>query len=164
MRRIRFSIAGLMAFSLVIALECVALRVVATWRGADEFLELGLLPMLNLLALGLFLIARQVRTRGESQPFLLGFEVIGWPVVMAFALIAMTNETLILKYIEFAAAPIERVFDLLDADYNLVVWQALSGLFVAIILFLPQALLALAGGWITQKLGLVITRRALPPV
>ncbi len=82
MRLPRFSIAGLMALTALIALDCLATRV--GWDSNDvrvALLYFGVLPWLNVLLIGLAVL-RGRRRRGEPTAFLVGFEAFGWSVLV----------------------------------------------------------------------------------
>ena len=80
----RPSIRTMIVLVLVIAADCAVLRYVlggAVERPGIEFGILGVLPMVNVLALGLYRISR----RRDGLPFLIGFEAFGLLAVSVFA-------------------------------------------------------------------------------
>ena len=80
----RLSIRTMIVLVLVIAADCAVLRYVlggAVERPGIEFGILGVLPMVNVLALGLYRISH----RGDGLPFLIGFEAFGLLAVSIFA-------------------------------------------------------------------------------
>jgi hypothetical protein len=90
----RVSIRGLMAAVILVALDCVAVRVYnEEWRRWPDFGDLavfGLLPMANILILAA--LALRADPSGPRRPFLIGFLACGWTgwlLTLAAAVVAM---------------------------------------------------------------------------
>src|SRR5262249_37582766 len=90
MRGRPITVAGLLLATAFLAFDLAAVELVRrerSWYSGDARLLVVVLPTINALALGLYLLRRQLALRGEVAPFLVGFQAAGWPAVAA-ALIA----------------------------------------------------------------------------
>ncbi len=162
MRLPRFSIAGLMALTALIVLDCLATRV--GWDSNDvrvATLYFGVLPWLNVLLIGLAVL-RGRRRRCEPAAFLVGFEAFGW-AVLAFSV------TLIFVFTAACESAIEGIDRLLGPLMNVMPPLGfVAAIAIAIaILTLPQLIAAVAGGLLTRHYRLVMERRrprAIPSV
>lgn len=89
MRMLRFSIADLMGLTLLAALDCLAFLTVDAREDTAYFgLFFGVLPLANVLVVGLVVLARK-RRRGGPAVSLAGFQVAGWMVLALHALWAL---------------------------------------------------------------------------
>ena len=154
MRPPRFSIAGIMALTALIALDCLATRV--AW-GVDDIrvamLYFGELPWLNILLIGL-LVLRGRRRRGQPAAFLVGFEAVGWAVLLLSVILT------------FAFPPVcdavigglsRRLAPLMIARPPV---GYVAGIAAAMaILALPQLIAAIVGGLLHRRYRVRIERR-----
>jgi hypothetical protein len=147
---LRLPIAWLMAIVALAALNFGAFRAASDDpAGPDRLLCMAVLPMANVLAVGL-LIGR--RHRG-SRRFLVGFEAFG-AAAFAFVVAAiLSGEGWVWSYVTLATGPLRATlgptgggkwstFRLLGARSFLSLWATL-----------PQLTLALTGGFASRKFG-----------
>lgn len=163
MKRLSASIGSLMIVIAIIAAvwrAMGALRV--TGRGGTAYegqgaFTFGVPPMAGVLAIGLLLILRGLRRIGECSAFLVGFEVFGTVALLIFLTISIWSDgDLLLRYHE---ATLLSMSEFLGDESSRIAFL----LGWPLLLLFPQLLLALVGGWLSQKLGtkLVIDRRHL---
>jgi hypothetical protein len=155
MRPPRFSISGLMALTVLIALDCLVVRAVLIDNTSEARLLFffGGVPWLNILAIGLFLLRRRWRRR-EPLAFLVGFEAVGWAVfAIHLALIGASPSEYIHALTKLTAPldPLAGVF----FPAGLVVACAI----VMSILTLPQWVVAFVGGMLARRYRIRIERR-----
>jgi hypothetical protein len=171
MKRLRISIAALMAAVAIVAID------VAVWRSVDlnkangesVFMYCaGVLPMASLLILvGLVSTPNLVRGRG-LMPFVFGFEAAGWAIVFAFiSWYSLATET-VLGYASAIAASI-RPFISPSVEQAPEWFRFFAELaFGALLFSLPQLAVALIGGLLASKFGITArfgrqgTRLAVP--
>ena len=154
MRLPRFSIAGIMALTALIALDCLATR--AVWNVSDiRFIMLyfAALPWLNVLLIGLTVL-RGRRRRGEPAAFFVGFEAVGWAVLMLFVI-------LIFAFPSVWEAVIEGLNEFLGPLMNVMPPVGfVAGIAVGMaILSLPQLIAAVAAGLLHRRYRVRIERR-----
>ncbi len=83
MRMPRLSIADLMGLPVLAALDCLAFLTVDAREDTRYFgLLFGVLPLANVLALGLIVLARR-RRGGDPAASLTGFQAAGWTILAA---------------------------------------------------------------------------------
>jgi hypothetical protein len=100
-----------------------------------------------------------LHARGECSPSLLGFAAAGWPAIFVLVLVAALDETAMCRYLHFAAAPLFHAMRQRSFDFNAPVWRLVVPTIMSVILSLPLFLVALAGGWLASRYGLVIACR-----
>ena len=156
MKAFRFSIAWVMVFVGLAALNFAVLRAVSDDRGpASELLALGALPMENVLAVGLLI---GYRRRG-SRPFLLGFEAFGaMALVLYIGLASCFRDETVIPYLDLFLIPIERF---IGRDRP-IIFIPLAISVCVVILGLPQGAFALIGGFLSRKYRITITKRPDP--
>lgn len=160
----RITVPGLLVVAAILAVDMAAfelLRRTAHWNSWEAEVLLSILPPINALAIGLYLLVRQLRLRGEVRPFLVGFEAAGWTAV-AVVLIAELSYNMFLfpykqwvlpsfwrfwgYYIEWPGGIPDQRQESMDLGFVVI---ALAGL----------ALLAAAfGGWFVRLLGVSVVR------
>ena len=87
MRMPRLSIADLMGLTVLAALDCLAFLTVNARKDTAYFgLFFGVLPLANVLAVGLIVLARR-RRRGDPAASLAGFQAAGWMILRCTALV-----------------------------------------------------------------------------
>jgi hypothetical protein len=90
--RFRCSIAAIMATVVLVALDCIAIRTPLSGRSPTAgMLLLGGLPTANILAAGLLTLLSDRSWRCVSRPWLVGFEVVGWTVLLLYASCACSH-------------------------------------------------------------------------
>jgi hypothetical protein len=145
-----------MVFVAIVALNFTAIRVVMDHsRPTSDLLGLGVLPMANILAVGLLIGHR----RRGSRPFLLGFETFGAAALALYVVLAscLRDETVI-PYLNLALDPlIENII----GRFPLFVFIPIAYSVATVLLALPQMVLALIGGFLSREYRITITRR--PP-
>jgi len=146
--RLHFRIATLFLVVAVLALDFARVRLLHPANGRSVFafaaqgFDLGVLPMANVLAFGLY---RMLSRREAAGPFLAGFEVCGLGAVVAFMAwcwAAPKSVVVLIVPLYFAWT---RVRPLSPSDPSILVVGAVS--FV-----LPQLLIATLGGWVARRL------------
>jgi hypothetical protein len=87
MRRHRFSIATLMLLVVLVALDCAAFRALTGPQNGliANLIAYGILPMANILALGLPPLPGGRLVGARQRPFWVGFEVFGWAALFLFS-------------------------------------------------------------------------------
>jgi uncharacterized protein YggT (Ycf19 family) len=154
MRPSRFSIAGIMALTALIALDCLVTR--AVWGFNDirvAMLYFGGLPWLNVLVIGLAVL-RGRRRRNEPAAFLVGFEVVGWAMLVSFVTLIFASTLvceLVMGWLERLLNPLAEM----TPPLGLVAAMASA----MTILTLPQLIVAVAGGLFTRRYRIRIERR-----
>jgi hypothetical protein len=125
-----------------------------------------LLP-LNFLSIGLVRMGRQLVRSGECGPFSVGFQALGWPATLTFALACLAvlggNGGWLGKYVEIAAVPFQ---SMLDASGGRTWFQAhpesavaIEVLFLLIVLGGPLLIIPLLGGLVFRRFGITLIRR-----
>ena len=155
MRPPRFSIAALMALTAVVAVDCLLNRLAwHPWNATGILFFFGGLPMFNILAIGLLFLTRKMR-RGESATFLVGFEVVGWFLLLlsGWAAGVVADEAVdILGRFTLPLMPLAGV----APPLGLAVAQGL----VMVMLTVPLVIVATAGGLVNRRYRIRIERRA----
>jgi hypothetical protein len=115
---------------------------------------IGVVPMACVLTYGLFIGCSDLLRRARCHPFLVGFEVFGWASLFALA--------------SFMAVNFETQFRLLDRLDPLTQYALQTSTleykdpkiltFHVIVIGLPELIVALIGGWVTNSLGIVVAR------
>jgi hypothetical protein len=158
----RFRIAWVMVAVAIAALDFTAIRVClnAPSRWGEDFL-LGVLPMVNVLGVGL-LIGQQ---RPQSRPFFLGFETFGAMALALYVVLTLVfvdpwgastpYGDLISSYLDPVVSPIEAI---IGRDRPFVFIPTIC---LAIVLMLgwPQVAFALIGGFLSRRYKVIIVRR-----
>ena len=155
----RLSIANLMA---VVALIAIDISLIKSQDWYSLILLAGFLPLANILAISGLAAIRGALWRNEVTPFLFGFQVSGWTALFVY--------TIISNYPSFVATSLMdlqlRLEDLICdnlvslrlisrmglSDHDKAIYLASLG-FVYLV---PQLLIALAGGWISSRLGIKV--------
>jgi hypothetical protein len=128
----------------VVALNLTAMRAVSDIRSHTNnhgvaILALGVLPMANILAVGLLIGRRQ---RG-SRPFLLGFEAFGAAALVVYlALVGFFAEGSVMPYLYLVLNPLAKTIGL-----HIPVFYSVT----AVMLGLPQLAFALIGGVLSRQ-------------
>lgn len=154
MRLPRFSIAGLMALTALMALDCLAVR--AAWHSNEIRVILLFfvgLPWLNVLVLGLATLRKRWRSR-EPLAFLVGFMVVGW-LLLALDVVVILDR----------GSDLEAPFNALTAPLDPLVELVFpAGLAIALgivmaVATLPQLIVAIVGGALNRRYRLRVERR-----
>jgi hypothetical protein len=121
-------------------------------------LTIGALPMAFILFHGLVVGCSDIVRRGRCRPFLLGFEFVGWAMVLAYVSFMA---------VEFQAGfrPVARLAPLTEHALGLPVFYLSKPKVVAfqtLVLTAPQLVVALVGGWVTHSLGITVVRERRP--
>jgi hypothetical protein len=164
MKRFRVPLVGLMAVVAALAINLALVRAYGIY-GVEEatvcFL-CGVLPMASLLILAAALEVPTLVRGGPLPPFLLGFEVLGWAMALAFITWYSLAPSLLLKLAEYLLLHAWPDFDV--HVRKLPKWCESPVAYAAggIIFLPPQLLIALLGGWLNRKLGFTIRLDRLP--
>jgi hypothetical protein len=155
--RTRPSIAGIMALTLMVALNCMAARAMLG-LGSITPLLVGGLPMTNALALGLYLL-RRGEPRGKKRRFLVGFEVAGSAALSLYTTSCIWGEDLLGGYIDWMFSVARDVIPANALKPTSV--PVASVLLILAFLTVPQLILALTAGWLAAFLRLRNTTAGL---
>ena len=148
----RFRIAWVMVAIAIAALDFTAIRMASDRIiPSGELLELGALPMANVLAVGLLIGQR----RRGSRPFLLGFEAFGAMALAVYVVLAGFSPHRVIDYLELLLDPIRRTIGL-DRTVALIATIYPVGV---VMLGLPQLAFALIGGFLSRRYKITIIRR-----
>jgi ABC-type proline/glycine betaine transport system permease subunit len=149
--RNRFSIAVLMAVVFFVAVDFAIVR--AFWTSPEPLglvVSLTTLPMINLLLLVLPKLSR----RGGDRSFWLGFEAVGWLMVIGVVLLGWFQA-------DPFFAPIDWVNQHDPFEHGSVPETAFLITFVVLFYTTPQVLAAMFGGRLLARYRVVIDRRSL---
>ena len=150
MRRLRFSIFDLMVLVALVAIDLVVLRLLEEARFKyhefTELITLGILPMANVLALGMMRLIRARSGEDGIRRFWAGFGTFGGVALLLF-----------LVCISFTSHSLHEVIDawirpLLNGGRPVIH-------IILPALLLPQLAFALFGGWMNSRFRVVISRR-----
>jgi hypothetical protein len=168
MRVRTITVAGLLLTTALLAFDMAAVELVRrekSWRPGNARLLVEVLPAVNALALGLHRLRRQLALRGEASPFLVGFQVAGWPAVAA-ALIAWLGFSDQMFYYERWArahlAAIWHEYVMWDGGFTHDHWDGITVGFDVFAMAAPQLLLAALGGCAAAFLGVVVVKGPAP--
>ncbi len=129
---------------------------------AGALIVFGSMPMASILVLGIPNLVRGATGRCKIRPFLVGFEGVGWTVLLVYTGSAVLFAESMAESITAAAL---FLFSLIGLDTAASGTDAAGQLFVVfffvMFLLLPQLFVALVGGWLNQrfKIRIVIERR-----
>ena len=145
MRLPRVSIGMLMAIVGFIAVQIAVARHFLLSEGYVS--ALFILPVVTVLGLGALFVVRDLCRKGETTPFLVGFEAIGGST-LCFAV--QLSPLWLRATLRFARilAPLFPTF--LGVEYP-------ERLLLVTLCSIPIFLLAVAGGWLAKKLGVRLT-------
>jgi hypothetical protein len=137
----------------IAALNFTVIRVVLDHpNNTSTLLSLGVLPMANILAIGLLIGHR----RRGSRPFLLGFEVFGATALALYvALVSCFCEEAMMPYLHIFLDPLEKIL----GQHPFVVLVATLCSVAVVMLVLPQVAFALIGGLLSRKYRITVSRR-----
>jgi hypothetical protein len=154
MRLPRFKISWIMAFVALVAIDLAVVRLVAPFRRPDvgdrhttaviDALAYGVLPMANILAIGLLIAYRQP----ERRPFLWGFEAFGMIALCLYIAISLKfTEEWIHPYLGLVLKPLwPKMQPLTNA--KIIAFSLIP----LILLGMPQVAFAVMGGYLSRKL------------
>jgi hypothetical protein len=154
MKMPRITIAWMMAIIVVAAIDLAAIRALYLTKSViGALIVFGSMPMASILVLGVPSVVKGPSGRGKIHPFLIGFESVGWTVLLVY-----TGSAIL--YPEFVGELVQRLLEsfglpLVSGTNPLVLFC------VVLIPLLPQLALALVGGWLNQlfKIRITIERR-----
>jgi hypothetical protein len=134
MQRLRLSIADLMGLTLLAALDCLAFLMMDARREDTAYFGLffGVLPLGNVLAVGLIILGRK-RQRGDPAAYLAGLQAAGWTILALHALWAVRDPDIW----RTTFLPIENRLIPLVHSRPPIGWGLAMGVFMTILVF-PQ--------------------------
>lgn len=145
----RLSIIELMAVVALFAFDCAAFGVLAraepVYPELVGLIGLGVLPMANVLVVGLLPLLRG--GSGRCSHFRAGFEAFGGAALLLFLSLTLLASHGIHQVIDAAVRP-------LVPPMSPVIHIVLP------ILLMPQLAFALLGGWLNRRFEVTVTRRA----
>jgi hypothetical protein len=138
----------MMVIVAVVAVDCVVMRLASSAPPATPYLVLGGSLMQTALVIGLLLVFRQRRRMEKPNPFLVGFDLLGWighlVFVAACVLAAKSISSFMVDVVNLllgarkgrphSAAEVILIFGLITSC-----------------LTAPQLAIALVGGWINRR-------------
>jgi hypothetical protein len=142
----------MMALVAIAALEFWAIRALVEFESqTGELLVWGGLPMANILAVGLLIGQRRLR----SRPFVIGFEVFGAiALALYFAVSCYPNNAALAAYLA-PLGPLERTV----RSAPLFIKMPFLYSAAVVMLALPQVACAVIGGLVSRKYRITITKR-----
>jgi hypothetical protein len=156
MKLLRFSIAWIMAMIAIVAIDFAVIRCL---DGTDSLIVkvilIGSIPMASILVLGLPSLIRRITSRGKHRPFLVGFEAVGWTILLLY-----TGGAILFP--ESVATAIDSAGELLigpTGHEDHPAWRSTVLFLGVMMLLLPQLVAALIGGWLNQTSEIRITIR-----
>jgi hypothetical protein len=145
---------------IAIAIIAAGLRIIQVDRNNPDIYRfwheyvIGIIPMSCLLLLGLTSCFRDLRWKGKCDPFLLGFETIGWASLFVYASFLAVNYDW--KYRTLGRLmPITNFFfpnGCAFADIRVMSLHMVT-------ILVPEILLSLAGGSFFARLGITVVRK-----
>jgi hypothetical protein len=141
------------------------LRRGTSWPSWEAEVLLAVLPSINALAIGLFLLVRQLTLRGEGTPFLVGFQAAGWPAVAAALIAKLGFDNQMFLYERWAEAGLGAIWSeyiMWTGGFTYDHWAGIKFGIEVFALAAPQFLLALFGGWAAARLGVVVVQGSAP--
>jgi hypothetical protein len=145
MRRPRVSVGMLMAIVGFIAIQIAVARHYLLSEGYVS--ALFVLPVVTVLGLGALFVMGDLRRKGETTAFLVGFEAIGGSTLC----FAVQLSPLWIR----ASVPVAKIFAPLFPTFPGVEFP--ERLLLVALCSLPIFLIALGGGWLANKLRLTVT-------
>jgi hypothetical protein len=133
-----------MAGIAIAALNFGAMRVIDPATPQSSVLGFGVLPMANILVVGLL-----VGYASRRRPFMIGFEIFGAIILVAYIALAVMHPYDLIKYVHLGTRPYDKAFARSPLKtFHLVVAYAIGTL----MLLLPQLAFAMVGGIVSLKL------------
>jgi hypothetical protein len=157
MKRPRFLIAGLMAAVAAVAVNLAVMRAFDETRPeslSHLFYACGVMPMASILILVALFSAPNVLRGGKLSPFSLGFEAVGWAVVFAYVTCYSLAPSVVFASAEYIGRYTRPVLTPYTADSPRWLAMAFELGVGAVIFTVPELIVALLGGWLTQRFGL----------
>jgi hypothetical protein len=165
--RFRIPIVGAMAIVALVASDCLVIRSFAVRGSRSILLVFGLLPLLDLLGIGLFLGLRDLVARRRCPTFLVGFEVLGWSAAAAYAFVCVSPLALEIAtaYLGIVLGPVDTLLNRVGFVYDdsSMLCRLISDACSSAALSAPLLLCALAGGWLTRRFEIWLARGAWLP-
>jgi hypothetical protein len=160
MKMPRLTIAWIMSSVVVAAINLAAIRALdGTSTLVGWLFVLGAMPMASILVLGIPSLVRGFSGRGKIRPFLIGFEAVGWTVLLIYTSTAVLFPVSVGRVVEWV---VNSVFIFFGIDFGSV--RGLDAALELFVLFLflliplvPQLAIALVGGWLNQRFKFRIT-------
>ena len=162
------TVAGLLLATAILAFDMAAVELVRrgrSWHSGDARLLVDVLPTVNALAIGLYLLRRQLALRGEGTPFLVGFQAAGWPAVAAVLIAGLGFANQVYHYERWAEGHLYwawHEYIMWDGGFTRDHWNGIKIGFHVLAIATPQLLVALLGGWAAALLGVVVVRGPAP--
>ncbi|QEH34860.1 hypothetical protein OJF2_34050 [Aquisphaera giovannonii] len=165
----RMGVAGLLFGIALLAIDMASVEVMSremSLRYSWEFqVLLGALPLLNALAIGLYLLARRLATRGVAGPFLVGFQATGWLSFAALLVAKLGFSDPMNDFNEWATDALEMVWRewiMWTGEFTYRHTESLRAVIRVLVVTGPPLLAALLGAWCMARLGLTVVRVPAP--
>ena len=159
MKSASFPIAGLMAVVAAIAVNLAVIRSfdqTKTDSLPHLFFACGVMPMASILFLVALFSIPSLLNRGRPSSFALGFEAFGWVAVFAFVTIYSIAPSALMAFTEWTGQWTRPVLvPLFEGSPGWVQLSADLGC-GAVLFSVPEAVIALFGGWLIRKLRITI--------
>lgn len=154
MKPLRVSIAWIMAIIANLAIDFAVIRCLdETNPVIGKLILIGSIPMASILVLGLPSLIRGITRRGRRHPFLVGFEAVGWTVLLLYTGGAILFPKSVATAIDSAGELLIRPTGL----ENHPAWRSFVLCLAVLMLLLPQLVVALVVGWVNQRFKITIT-------
>ena len=162
MNGVRISIVNGMMIVALAAFDCLALRWLYVRGSRSILVVLGLLPIVDLLAIGAWLGARDLIRRRRSSSFQVGFQAFGWAAVAIYTVVCVSASGLDVGgiYLENVLAPVDWLVRRLGGVYDdsSFAWRLFSDICTSVALSMPLVAFAWVGGRLTRRFEVWLAR------
>jgi hypothetical protein len=139
----RLSILSVMWIVVIASINFAALRVLEGPATAFvQILVIVSMPMASILAIGIPTLVKGLLRRGKIPPFLIGFEGIGWTILLFCTGTALLSPIYFANFVEKIVWGWSGLTESRDSFWKSLIF------FDMFLFFVPQFLIALAGGWL----------------
>jgi hypothetical protein len=165
--RPRFTLLGMMVAVGVVAANIAAIRLLLRLESVPA---MAILLPLDVLSIGLVIMGRQLVRSGECGPFSVGFQALGWPATLSFAVACVAalrgDGGWLARYVKIAAVPLTSMLDASGGrawfQANPEAGMAVEALFILIVLGGPLLIMPILGGLVFRRFGITLIRRPWP--
>lgn len=156
------SIAGGMAVVTLAAIDCLALRWSYVPASRTNLLLLGLLPILDALAVGAWLGGRDLIKRRRCSSSLTGFHAFGWAASAVYAIAFVFPTPLAESYAQAVLAPVDWLMGRLGGVYedSPIGWRAFADTCASASLSAPLLAFAWSGSRLARRFDVWLARGA----
>jgi hypothetical protein len=151
-----------MAIVALAAADCLALRWFYVRGSRFNWLILGLLPVIDLLSVGVLLGGRDLIARRRCSSFLVGFQAFGWAVAAAYTLVCVSPSAFAESYFGIVLSPVDLLIGRLGGVYDdsPIGWRVFADACTSAALSAPLLAGALVGGRLARRFEIWLARGA----